>query len=169
VEHWYSVLIERRGDDASLVTDDAMDVLLDVLQPHHAVVIGGGGHALYGARMSVESASPVAAVNEASVYLRCGAIDAGLPEWSTVRAEAVREDVLAEDLAHPQLPDLVSVPEVAEILGVTPQRVHTLTRDNKRFPSPAYHLKTGKIWLRPAIEKFAAGWDRKPGRPRNVA
>jgi predicted transcriptional regulator of viral defense system len=43
-----------------------------------------------------------------------------------LRIEAVREDVLDEDNAIEQWPDLVTVPDVADILGVTQQRVRVL-------------------------------------------
>jgi len=52
------------------------------------------------------------------------AVKAGMPSWPSVRGEATRQDVLDEDNARPTLPELVSAPEAAEILGVSPQRVH---------------------------------------------
>ena len=123
---------------------------------------------VYGARMSIEAQSPAAAATEASRLPAGAAIDADLPHWETIRVEAVREDVLDEDLAAPQLPDLVSGPEAAEMNGVTPQRVHALAI-GKQFPVPAIDRPHLKLWFRAAIERFAEGWDRKPGRPRNVA
>ena len=75
---------------------------------------------------------------------------AGLPLLPVVRAEAVREDVLDADNAAPMWPDLVSAPEVAEILGTSSQRVHVLAAQNKRFPRPACELRTGKVWVRAA-------------------
>ena len=63
------------------------------------------------------------------------AAKAGMPsEWSAVRVEAVRQDVLAEQLASPSLPDLVSAPEAADILGVKPQRIHQLVIEHRGFP-----------------------------------
>src|ERR1039457_4218196 len=49
-------------------------------------------------------------------------------------AEAVREDVLDEDLARPQLPDLVRGPEAAAIPGVSTQRLHALAAEH---PGPS--------------------------------
>jgi hypothetical protein len=53
-----------------------------------------------------------------------------------VEARALRdaEDVLAERLERPPLPDLVSTPEAADILGVKPQRVHQLAIERDGFP-----------------------------------
>ena len=62
-------------------------------------------------------------------------------------------------------PDLVGTTEVAELLGVTRQRIHEL-RKAGRFPEPMVELAAGPIWLRPAIESFDKQWERKVGRPR---
>ncbi len=84
--------------------------------------------------------------------------------WPVARAEVVRQDVLDAENARPTLPELVSVPEAAEILGVSPQRVRELALTNPAFPEPMRELRTGKLWLRDAIDVFARR-DPKPGRP----
>ena len=61
------------------------------------------------------------------------------------------------------LPDVVSSTEVAEMLGVTRQRVLQLAND-PRFPEPLFRLATGSIWSVDAIRAFEAKWERKPGR-----
>jgi zinc-ribbon domain len=165
----FSVLVEARApegapglDDAT--ADQAAAALVEALAGHY--VSGGVGGRAWTARVTLAADSPALAVGEASVRVGGAALDAGLPEWPFVRIEAVRGDVLAEDLERPQLPELVSAPEAAEILGVSPQRVHVLARENSRFPKPILTLQTGKIWLRAAIIKFAETWERKPGRPK---
>jgi hypothetical protein len=91
---WWSVEVEHGGDDPSFVTDDALSVLATELTAHSGSVIGGGGHAQWGARLSVRAPSAVDAVTAASVILyRAGGI-ADLPNWSVVRAQAIREDTL---------------------------------------------------------------------------
>lgn len=69
---------------------------------------------------------------------------------------------------EPTLPRMVSAPEVAEMLGVSRQRVYQL-RDLAAFPAPLYELRTGPIWDARAIEHFGKSWERKPGRPKLVA
>jgi hypothetical protein len=81
------------------------------------------------------------AVNDASVLLRCIGLDIGLPDWPRVRAGAIRENVLDEDLAHPAWPDLVSGTQAAEILGVTSEQfLAMMERDD--FPKPGGDLRT---------------------------
>ncbi|MGI8334569.1 helix-turn-helix transcriptional regulator [Actinomadura scrupuli] len=59
---------------------------------------------------------------------------------------------------------LVAVAEVAEILGVSPARVHLLA-ERKDFPEPQYELATGKLWPVSDIYHFDKIWDRGPDRP----
>ena len=61
--------------------------------------------------------------------------------------------------------DLVSVPEVAEILGVSRQRVHQLIHAYDDFPEPEAELAVGRIWQRAAIDKWARAHPRRTGRP----
>jgi hypothetical protein len=49
---------------------------------------------------------------------------------------------------------------------VSTQRLHELATGKAGFPEPIYELRTGKLWLRSAIEAFGRQWERKPGRPR---
>lgn len=55
--------------------------------------------------------------------------------------------------------DLVGVAEVAEMLGVTRQRVNQLVNEGG-FPDPVAVLTAGRIWKRAAIER----WARSVGR-----
>ncbi len=55
--------------------------------------------------------------------------------------------------------DLMSTPEIAELLGVSRQRVDQLTRTDE-FPPPAAELAIGRVWERSAIE----AWARTTGR-----
>jgi hypothetical protein len=164
---WYSVRLETRApvEECEVAVDDkAADELMALLEEHDGIVSSGTG--LWSAVISAQA--PGAA--EAAAY-GCGlieklAIKADLPSWPTVRAEAIRQDVLDAENARPTLPELVSAPEAGEILGVSPQRVHELAAGKAGFPEPMYELRTGKLWLRSAIEAFSQRWERKPGRPR---
>ena len=58
-------------------------------------------------------------------------------------------------------PELVGVAEIAEMLGVSRQRVHQLVRAKTiGFPRPVAELSAGAIWAREDVEK----WARKTGR-----
>jgi hypothetical protein len=161
---FFSVLVEARTADDGEIDAAALRAFAAAVEPYHASVAGTARS--WSARISVEAAGAAdgAALGVALVILL--ARQAGLPEWPIVRAEAVREDVFVEDLAQPDLPELVSAPEAAQILGVTVARVQELAARHQDFPAPAYELEAATLWLRPAILTFAERWDRERGTPR---
>ena len=55
--------------------------------------------------------------------------------------------------------DLVGVYEIAEMLGVTRQRIDQLSRAAD-FPAPEATLQSGRIWKREDVET----WARETGR-----
>ena len=55
---------------------------------------------------------------------------------------------------------LVGTAEIAEMLGVSRQRVDAIARTHEDFPAPEAVLASGRIWLRVAIED----WARSTGR-----
>ena len=65
--------------------------------------------------------------------------------------------------------ELLGVHEIAEMLGVSRQRVNELARSSLGFPKPVARLAAGRIWLKEDVEKWAATWERRSGRPRRGA
>jgi hypothetical protein len=169
----YSVYLEARSPGGVAVIDDAGagDKLMDLLEEYGGVIAGAmAGDTTWAATVSVDADDATAALLVAADLVREMAGKAGLPPWPIARAEVMNATIADEELLRPALPDLVSAPEVAEMLGVSQQRVHELASVAAvRFPEPAYSLRTGKLWLRPAIVSFESQWDRRPGRPRKAA
>jgi predicted DNA-binding transcriptional regulator AlpA len=64
--------------------------------------------------------------------------------------------------------DLVGVAEIAQLLGVSRQRVHQLLRDRPDFPESVAELVAGRIWLRTEVLTWAETWDRRPGRRATI-
>jgi predicted DNA-binding transcriptional regulator AlpA len=58
---------------------------------------------------------------------------------------------------------LVGVSEIAEMLGVSRQRVDQISKSDPHFPQPEAVLKGGKVWARKAIDRWLAS--RRRGRP----
>lgn len=52
---------------------------------------------------------------------------------------------------------LLGTSEVAQVLGVSKQRIHAL-RKNKKFPLPIVTLASSPIWDRREVEAFLAEW-----------
>lgn len=137
--------------------------MLSHLHDLHGAVEGDGRG--WSATVTVDADSLNAARDAAMPRVVAAASLAGLPLEQITRVEVVREDVRDAEMERPSLPDLVSGPEAAEIIGVTRQRLHQLANDHPRFPEPAYRLGVGMLWHRAAVERFAAE-DRSPGRPK---
>lgn len=60
---------------------------------------------------------------------------------------------------------LAGISEVARALGITKQRVSTLSKRTD-FPAPLARLSSGPVWRVGDISTFAGGWQRKGGRPK---
>ena len=58
---------------------------------------------------------------------------------------------------------LVGVAEIAEMLGVTRQRVDRIAKTFDDFPAPEVELSAGRVWSREAIEAWI---ERHPDRRR---
>jgi hypothetical protein len=101
---WWSVHVETRGDEPFGMAEDEfgerLGDLLNILHPHHGSVTGGGDPVRWAATISVEAPSALTAIAEASAIIRRKASEVFLPASQIVRAEAVREDVLDEDLGE---------------------------------------------------------------------
>jgi predicted DNA-binding transcriptional regulator AlpA len=82
-----------------------------------------------------------------------------------VGMEAVRESEWRRRAEAPTMPELMSAAEIAEMLGLSRQRVHQL-RAIRAFPEPLAELRGGAVWDAAAVRKFGQEWTRKPGRPR---
>jgi hypothetical protein len=86
-----------------------------------------------------------------------------------VSGTAVAVKVMTTDEAdrRNQRMRLGGVTEVAALLGVSKQRVSVLCR-RQDFPAPVEELSAGPIWRMGDLTTFAAGWQRRPGRPRKA-
>ncbi len=61
-----------------------------------------------------------------------------------------------------ETPELVGTQEVAEMLGVSRQRVNRIQATHDDFPKPVADLRAGRIWKRSEVE----AWARATGRLR---
>lgn len=64
---------------------------------------------------------------------------------------------------------MVGAPEVAQLLGVSRQRVYQLIDAYEDFPAPVATLAVGRIWSRAAIEEWNRSHEERPtGRHRKL-
>jgi hypothetical protein len=98
---WWSAHVETLTDGTGLLDDDATGRFADLAAAHHGVIAAGGIPEGWSATISVQVDSAAEAATEAVRIVTGIAADAGMPAWPVVRAEAVREDVLDEELSRP--------------------------------------------------------------------
>ena len=91
------------------------------------------------------------------------------PTFDLVDLRVCTPDVYETEALRPDTPELLAATDVAELLGVSRQRVHQLHSERADFPEPYQRLGSGPIWTRPAIEAFDHSWTRKPGRPAKAS
>jgi len=61
---------------------------------------------------------------------------------------------------------LVGVAEIAEMLGISRQRVNRMVQTVADFPAAEIELSAGRVWKRSRIEAWIKKHpDRRPGRP----
>lgn len=141
------------------------EALVDLDPGCGATAYVDGERGMVGATFAVEADSAEAAVALASSTFRAAAERTMGGDVAIVSVDAKTAEEADRELAEaPGHLDLVGTKEIAEMLGVTKQRVSDLARTD-RFPAPVAHLAVGRIWTRPSIGHFLDEWDRRPGRP----
>jgi hypothetical protein len=168
----WSVTIELAGTDGP-PTAEELSAFTTALAPLSGVVTGSperpsDGRNRYGAAVTVKAADAVDAVQAAANAIRGAAKAAGLPAWVIVSAEAIEEDELDRSLSKAAFPALLGVREIANLLGVTPQRASALAR-SAAFPKPVAGLASGPVWTEPSVRLFVAEWQRRPGPRKQTA
>lgn len=161
----YHVTLEAAGDDGPSPAVGDLDDLLVLLGPDATVLGDSERHAhRYGAEISVEADSAFSAISAARRTFAAAVRQTALPRWPVVRVAAITDDELDAELARPAFPQLVGIREIAELLGVTPQRASTLCRSDA-FPVPVAELRAGPVWTATSVRRFLEEWKRQPGRP----
>jgi hypothetical protein len=143
--------------------DDALDDLLDLLGDHSpAIRTPDEGLDI---QIWVLTDDPVEAVKLAKTAVLTAAQKCGI-QWRQIReVRAIDEETLDRELETPNLPALIGVQELADLLEVSKQRASQLAQA-ETFPTPVAHLRSGPVWLESAVEVHLRNWVRRPGRPR---
>jgi len=160
----WSVDIEHRGRGS--VSEHSLEALADALVEHAGVPDSDRG--AWGVRLSVDANGAEDALARALQLVGQAAHEADLPGWPLARIEMQPEEELYAELKRPAVPPLVGVHEVAEILGVSHQRVSAMRRSG-RLPAPFADLAAGPVWTRPTLNRFISSWRRVSGRRRAEA
>jgi hypothetical protein len=162
-ERWYTVMLETRGDPPD---EDRLEDLLEKLMAEGVEGVNVSGGTLEapgpGATFSVRAFAPEmalkAAVNVFTQAVAAVGLDHAGVEWAEVMTEDYRDRSLEREPER-----FVGVAEVADLLGVSKQRVSQLEAVDG-FPAPVARLASGPVWRVSNLQRFVEGWHRKPGR-----
>jgi hypothetical protein len=147
--------------DLTIETTDRITIeRLEGLASVGGAAAGNVGEHRLGTTLTIEAPGPAEAISTA--------IDLLAIPGEIVAAEAVTVAEADARLMQPAFPVLAGVTEVADMLGISRQRLHAL-RARDDFPSPVAMLAAGPVWRKGDLTTFAEGWQRKPGRPRLTA
>lgn len=150
--HTYNAAVEVATKDTS---EDLVDELMDQLATYHPA-IGLSPRGWLEVRLSVPAENLVQACVTATTVVEAfaGAV--------AIAAEVMTEDEFDARQGFASEPELVSVSEAAEILGVSNERVRQLAVDRRIQTVP---VGGRRGYVRSSVEALAAK-DRPSGRPR---
>ena len=142
---------------APTTNPDLLENLGIALEQYDAAValISGAVHV----QLTLPAAGALDAAQRAAVVLA----DVGLPTDRLAELGAITDEEAQRQHDEPFLPDLAGGKEVAELLGVSKQRLHALT-NREDFPDSVLRLSAGPVWTVASIRAFERRWPRKPGR-----
>jgi predicted DNA-binding transcriptional regulator AlpA len=154
--------------------EELQDTLLEVLEDLGALGVTGWGRVgELGALFSVEAATLLQAAASSAELFQSALEKIGGPPPARIEVEPAddgddssAEPVLERRLTStgPSVPVLSAV-EVAELLGISRQRVYQLLEEHDDFPRPIAETARGSVWSRREVEQWARK-PRRPGRPR---
>ncbi|WP_430787027.1 hypothetical protein [Actinoplanes sp. G11-F43] len=154
---------------AGEVSDDVVDELADRLADF-APAVSVEDDARVALHLTVGAGTMRAAFTRAEKAVADAA--AGLMEAEPVAIEVMTQQEFDLRLLRPRVPELWGVTEAAEFLGVSPARIDQLVKEQpEKLPMVAKLAgrQGARIWLAGTWRRFAAGWERKRGRPAKAA
>ncbi len=172
---WMVTAASNRIDDERR-WEELQFALLDTLEDLGALGVTGWGRiGELGAVFSVEAPALPYAASVGAELFQTGLEKIGGPPAARIEVEPANHDdggsepVLERRLtvAGPSI-QAISASEIAELLGISRQRVYQLLDEREDFPRPVAETPRGAIWDRREVEQ----WARKPrrrGRPRREA
>jgi hypothetical protein len=156
----WTVTIEAAGKPGD-VDGDRLERFAAALEPLGGTASLAQNGSRYGATFSLYNVFPddaeTAVAKGCEIFRNAASDQADLPECPIVHAEAMTFEEHDANLELPAIPKLVGVSEIADILAVTRQRAHQLTKRSD-FPAPVEQLAAGPVWTRQSLEHFIEEW-----------
>ncbi|MFK0004978.1 hypothetical protein [Paenarthrobacter sp. NPDC090522] len=144
------------------VSDSQLDDLIDAVTPLHGAISAGDEPKL-GLALSVEAIDAWHASNLARNFVE---LDLGpiMPKAELSSIRILDYGTRTAENEEPTFPPMMAIPDIGDLLGVTRQQAHRLTK-REDFPTPALEPRTGPLWIRAAVESWKEHTKRQAGRP----
>jgi predicted DNA-binding transcriptional regulator AlpA len=117
-------------------------------------------------RMTVRAREPNEALWHAQEVWDMVAAEAGIIEWRYSRVAATADRAINAELDSNDFPVLLSIAEIAELLGISGTRVRRIIVNREDFPEPVARLSACNVWTMSSVLAFVDRWPRRVGRPR---
>lgn len=85
-----------------------------------------------------------------------------------IGVEVQTEEAFLAGLARPTVPEVVGYAEIADMTGLSRQRIRQLAHTDVRFPQPIIETAQGPLMPKLAVERWALARHAKAGRPRKA-
>lgn len=161
---WQATVAWTATDPAGVSLEDLLDALTDVLADRGGAV-GPEGDS-YVAVLTIEAGTLRQASVIALSAVTAAAAAAGQTHVVHQAVEVITATEADRRIMAPAIPDVVDTREAAEILGVTRQRVLQIAGADPRFPHPLLTVSGAPVYVRAAMEAYAAQRAPRPGRPK---
>lgn len=149
------------GFTASPMSEEVIFDALDELARYGAAIGVSNNWTSAHVTMTIRAADLISAAEKALSIIK------GIHSIKNISAEDVRvvtPERLDAENAEPIFPPVVGYAEIAQMIGISRQRVRQLSNTPK-FPHPVIKTSQGPLYNQYAIELWAETRDTKPGRP----
>ena len=147
----------------ALPADDRLDALIDALAPVHGAVGSEREDGRSSAHITYEAKTLRMATDEAMRLVTAALRSAGVP-FALAGVEVLDTATADARLEDPSVPHLVSAPQIAELAGVSRERVRQWAA-LADFPAPVTDVgERYQFWAEPTVSRWLATHDRSPGR-----
>jgi hypothetical protein len=165
----WSVRVELAPPDDR--TNAAFHELVGGLSEYDAAVaLEDRGH--IAVQLTVSAGTRRAAFDKADKAVAAAAADAGFSDAEVVEVQVLTMAEFEHRLELPRVPELWGPTEVAQFLEVSNPRVDQLVALHpEKLPlvTKLAGKQGARIWRASTWQRFAAGWERKTGRPKKTA
>lgn len=162
-ERSVAIEVALDGDDNDIPELEAkLEELRAAIAERGGVPLNWRDNRRYGARFCISAPEADTAVDEGVQTLREASASVGLPEAPVVDVEASTLAEVTRAHSDVEVPELIGVTELAELLGVGHHLVTLLVRA-KGFPPPAAELNAGPVWTVAAVDRFLRRVRSDPG------